>query len=140
MDRKDWTLLAISFNDGEPMQPVQLQKTLFLLGKRCRADVGPKFYKFRPYNYGPFSSEVYQDAEELAAEGFVRIERGQWSEYSATEAGLRRARQIRKKAPKTAVSFLEQAVDWARQLSFQELVSAIYEEFPEQRKHSVFQE
>ena len=32
MDRKDWTLLAIAAAKGEPLDPAQLQKSLFVLG------------------------------------------------------------------------------------------------------------
>lgn len=138
MERRDWTLLAISFKGGEPMAPVELQKTLFLLGQRRKAGVGKGFYEFVPYHYGPFCRDIYQDADLLEEEGLVHIERGRWSEYIITSEGSRRAEAISKTAPRDAVDFLRRAVEWASGLSFDELVRAIYKQFPAQRRNSVF--
>ena len=33
LQKKDWTLLAIALADGQPLSPVQLQKSVFLFGK-----------------------------------------------------------------------------------------------------------
>ena len=141
MPRKDWTLLAISFNEGEAMSPVQLQKTLFLLGEKWPADVGRGYYKFVPYYYGPFCRDIYDDADRLALDGLVRVDRtGRWNAYSVTAAGAATATQLARRTPRRAAKYLRAAVDWARPLSFQELVTAIYKEFPSQRERSVFQD
>ena len=140
--RKHWALLAIYFNGGEPMSPVQLQKTLFLLGKECSRDVGGDFYDFKPYNYGPFDADVYRDASDLASEGLVRLLSQPWRswvEYTTTPEGESRAEELKGQASERAVSFLRAAVEWARPLSFQQLVTAIYRRYPEQRANSVFQ-
>jgi uncharacterized protein YwgA len=142
MERKDWTLLAISFAEGEPMSPVQLQKTLFLLGRNFPSEVGQDFYEFTPHYYGPFSATIYDDAAQLAADGLVRVERQpwrSWAEYTATPRGMARAGDLNKHAPPQAVLYLKATVDWARSLSFQQLVSAIYKRYPDQRANSVFQ-
>lgn len=142
MMRKDWALLAISFAEGDLLTPVQLQKSLFLLGRNKPDEVGPGFYDFQAYDYGPFDAAVYRDAEELAREGLVRIDREplvrSWAEYAATPSGLTRSTDIRAQAPAAAVSYLGEAVAWTRQLTFDQLVSAIYEAFPDQRANSVF--
>lgn len=44
--RRDWTLLAVAGSGGAPLNPVQLQKILLLLGERqkfgdFRADLAP---------------------------------------------------------------------------------------------------
>lgn len=142
MERKDWTLLAISFAEGEPMSPVQLQKSLFLLGRNFPSEVGHDFYEFTPHYYGPFSATIYDDAAQLGAEGLVRVERQpgrSWAEYTATPRGMARAGQLNKQAPQQAGCYLKATVEWARSLSFQQLVSAIYKRYPEQRANSVFQ-
>ena len=141
LTKKDWTLLAVAAAMGDPLTPVQLQKSLFLLGEKRQAVVGQDFYQFEPYSYGPFCRAIYDDAEILEAEGFVRIDRADpgrnWAQYSATVKGLARARELRDEAPTAAVEYLDVAVQWVRSLSFSELVRAIYQEFPEQKKHSV---
>jgi len=142
MNRKDWTLLAISFARGEPLSPVQLQKTLFLLGETLASAVGPDFHHFEPYNYGPFSRTVYDDVTQLASDGLVRMDcqpGRSWVEYAATPEGLEQAAELKKAASGTALAYLEAVVGWARSLSFQQLVRAIYKLYPEQRANSVFQ-
>lgn len=143
MERRDWVLLVIAATGGEALSPVQLQKSLFLIGKNCNRAVGRHFYKFVPYNYGPFNATIYSDAEELDAEGLVTINRlpGQrWIEYAATTEGLARARSLEKDLPQDAVNYLHRVVPWARSLSFSQLIRAIYSRYPEYRAKSVFQD
>ena len=50
LDRKDWALLAIAnAGHGVSLSPVQLQKSLFLLGRELGSKVGANFYDFQPY-------------------------------------------------------------------------------------------
>lgn len=137
MTKRDWTLLAIAAADGEPLSPVQLQKILFLLGEFKLK--GKRFYRFVPYNYGPFDPEIYRDAETLEAEGLISITSGgRWKGYAATPRGLAVADRIN--ANPDAKDYLRRVVTWARSLSFQELLRAIYARFPEYRANSVFQD
>src|SRR5256885_12661208 len=75
MRRSRWVLLALLAAEGHSLNPVQLQKSLFLLGKRRPREVGKGFYHFRAYDYGPFDLAVYTDADELAEQGLVTIDR-----------------------------------------------------------------
>lgn len=143
MSRKDWSLLAISSAGEEGISPVRLQKSLFLLGKMLPEALGERYYRFVPYDYGPFDSTVYADVEVLRGKGYVmsRPAPGQrWSEYVITDKGLKYLEARKSKAPRRAVDYLKTVVKWALSLSFQQLVSSIYAEFPEFRKNSVFQE
>ena len=90
MSRADWTLLAISFAKGRGLSPVQLQKALFLLGRELPGEVGPNFYNFIAYNYGPFDRAVYTDASHLCAQGKVAItpSGNGYDQYSPTPLGL----------------------------------------------------
>ena len=137
IEKRDWTLLAIAAAQGEPLDPVQLQKSLFLLGEKRRGKVGAGFYKFRPYHYGPFCADIYSDADSLADAGLVEVSSGAVRGYSATAEGLEGAEGVADTAPE-AGEYLTNVVRWARSLSFQELVRAVYAEFPEQRANSVF--
>ena len=140
LKRRDWALLAIAAARGERLEPVHLQKALFLLGKELPDAVGPDFYVFAPYHYGPFDKLVYEDAEALAAEGLVDIERPwRWSEFAATPAGLEAAARLRAEQP-AASAYLARVVEWARRLTFQQLVRAIYANYPDFKVNSVFQE
>lgn len=141
MERKHWTLLAVAAAGGERVSPAQLQKVLFLLGRELPASVGPGYYEFRPYNYGPFDSSVYADAQALAEEGLINVNRPyRWDEYAATPKGMNVAKQVRGDASPSAVAYLEKVVHWARSLTFQDLVRAIYARYPETRAKSIFED
>lgn len=142
---EDWTLLVIAAGGARPLEPVQLQKSLFLLAKRLppeRLRVR-EFYSFAPYDYGPFCRDVYDDAERLERDGLIQIERPpytRFNRYTPTPAGLQRAEELRKMLDEPTRVYLQSVVDWTVSLSFNQLVSAIYDAYPEMREKSVFQE
>ncbi|MHB0874578.1 MAG: hypothetical protein ACYC5O_00895 [Anaerolineae bacterium] len=141
MRRRDWALLAIAAGGAEGLTPVQLQKSLFLLGQNCRGDVGADYYVFIPYDYGPFDSEVYADADMLGSEGLVAIEPvagKRWNRYAITDSGTAAAQRAARSAPDHAVRHLQELVRWAQQLSFAALVNTIYKHFPQYKINSVF--
>jgi len=145
MNPKDWTLLIIAAARNKALQPVQLQKALFLLGKalsssQLRAD---RFYPFQAYDYGPFCSEIYFDAERLRDEGLVQIDRpipSSYRVYSATEQGSAAAARLRAALDPKVASYLDETVAWVTSLSFRQLITWVYRQFPEMRVNSVFQE
>jgi len=124
---------------GEPISPVQLQKVAFLVGDQCKDEELPEdYYEFKPYDYGPFNSQIYSDAEELAAQGLVLID----LDSSGTRRQYRATFKSRDE-DMTAISqgvrnYIEQAVDWATSLTFRQLVSSIYEHYPQYKVNSVF--
>jgi len=142
LQKKEWTLTAIALADGQPLSPVQLQKSVFLFGKLLPQEVLPEdFYEFVPYNYGPFCREVYADAEELAEEGLVQISSVAshgYSQYSATPDGIARADRLNDLLPPRIAKHARAIVQWVRAQSFRGLVSAIYEKYPEYQANSVF--
>lgn len=141
LTRKDWTLLAVEAAGVQGLSPVQLQKTLFLLGKEMPEAVGNAFYQFQPYHYGPFDHGVYADAEQLAKAGEVEIthRKGEnWNRYVITRDGTVRASFVKREAP-AAFEYVCRLVEWVHGQTFQSLVTAIYAKYPEMRKNSVFQ-
>lgn len=142
MDRGHWLLVTIGAAKGKGLTPVQLQKTLFLLGRNFAHKVGRSFYDFVPYNYGPFSVDIYRDAELLQARGLVEIRREdrRWPQYYLTPQGEKKAAQIRKKIPAAVGKYIEDVVEWAQSLNFPALLRAIYEAYPEFSTNSLFQQ
>lgn len=141
MERADWTLIAICAARGKALSPVQLQKVLFLLGERQRSFVGKQYYHFIPHNYGPFDRLIYVDAKRLQDRGLIAIEEvpGQrWGEYAGTSTGMAIAEQLRADVPASVIECLDGLVGWARRCTFDELVNAVYEEFPGMRQNSIF--
>ncbi len=144
MERIDWTLLVIDAAGSHGIDPVQLQKCLFLLGRNCPQIPAENYYHFQPYNYGPFDITIYQDAEMLQRQGFVSIQKTawrKWAEYFVTPQGKERAQALKTNEVGPEVSgYLQRLVDWARGLSFEELIKTIYAHYPEFRANSVFRD
>ena len=141
MTRQDWLLLALSAAGEGGLDPVQLQKTLFLFGERGRRYAGGGFYHFVPHNYGPFASAVYADADSFEREGLVikirRRERS-WSTFALTETGRRRAAAVQRQVSDEAMAFLNSTVAWVKARSFSDLVEEIYRLYPKYRANSIF--
>jgi hypothetical protein len=140
MNREDWVLLALHFGGARGLSPVQLQKSLFLLRMEV-PEVGSDYYEFIPHNYGPFSKQIYQDAEQMATRGLVAIERGPESHaiFLITAAGQLRIAVIDREAPIRARNYLRSAVEWTQRQTFSGLVRAIYTKYPDYKINSVFQ-
>jgi hypothetical protein len=106
------------------LAPIQLQRSLYLLGQQYSKLIGPGFYSFRTISSGQFSEGVYADADELAKKGLVSMdvsETGQ-REYRVTAAGLDRARSVEKSVSPEIVSFLRRTGAWVRTRSVDQLV------------------
>lgn len=141
----DWVLLAIDASPRKSLSPVQLQKALFLFSRNLddsqRQTDG--FYDFEPYDYGPFDRAVYDDAENLEVNGDIVIDSPSSTgrrRYTATPGGSQRAARIRESLGAEVQEYLDRAVGWVTSLSFNGLVKAIYNEYPEMRANSVFQD
>jgi hypothetical protein len=142
IETKQWLLLALRASRGG-LTAVQLQKALFLLGERRSDAVGKGFYRFEPYNYGPFCRQVYSDADMLAGFGYIEIDESRGRalrRYRLTPAGVHAADQLAAQAPQGGLKYLADVVDWVQSLSFNQLVRAVYQAYPEMRANSVFQE
>ncbi len=137
--RKDILLSIIVSAHGNPISPIQLQKIAFLVGQQFNSELPPKdYYEFVPYDYGPFCKEIYTDAINLEKEGYVQIEpsphhtrRLYRATYSSRDVSFSHI-------PPELQQYIEQAVEWAMDLSFRELVSSIYKHYPEYGINSIF--
>jgi uncharacterized protein len=140
VNREDWVLLAVYFGHERGLSPVQLQKSLFLLGQEMQNEVG-NFYKFIPHNYGPFAREVYTDADVLAERALIAIEQdaSSYARYLITAVGRDRVREnLVRDVSNRAQEYLGSVVEWAQKQTFSGLVKAIYAKYPEYRINSVF--
>ena len=140
MNRADLLLKIIAAANGEAVTPAQLQKVAFRLGMECTVYLPDDYYAFRKYDYGPFSAEIYRDAEQLERQGKITISinpRGGWKEYSATRYELDADLE---EIPEQVLLYIDETVRWARTLSFQGLVREVYRMYPEYRENSVFQD
>jgi hypothetical protein len=139
--RKDWLLMALAHRKGQPMTPVQVQKAMFLMAAEAGHLVGRGFYRFVPYNYGPFDPNVYHDLDAMVQEGLVISDSSpdrNWKTYAVTPAGMRAAARSREAVNHQGLAFLEKVVDWISSLTFPQLVRSIYAKYPEFKANSVF--
>lgn len=141
MNNKDWLLLAISFSNGDYISPAQLQKSLFLLREEKPRAVGTAFYKFIPYNYGPFCKDIYSDVDKLIENDLVKFGRPvdeKWQGYSITDNGKKHLSLIEDQFGQENVGYLSNRVAWVRSLTFRQLLSEIYKKYPKYKTNSVF--
>lgn len=141
MERKHWTLLVISAAGSSGLSPVQLQKCLFLISKNLSNVVGENFYSFIPYNYGPFDSAIYADAQTLINESLVtlaRVSGKTWAYYVITPKGNEVATAVSSELTPQVKDYIVKIVHWVQRLSFVQLLTAIYQAYPEYRANSVF--
>jgi hypothetical protein len=139
--RADWPLLALYAAEDGVLTPVQMQKVLFLLDQEVRDQIGTDFYNFKPYNYGPFASEIYNDLVEYALDGWIVFDNApgrNWNKYVITAQGEDRASEIIGKIDAGVSAYLTEIVAWAKSLRFSELVGAIYKAYPDYAKNSIF--
>lgn len=135
--------MALEEANSPGLTPVQLQKILFVLGERRKKKLGPEYYSFQPYHYGPFDPRIYADAELLEAEGLISIDSPMGRSlrrYSITPAGTAYVATFRDRTDGPTRDLLKRIVGWAQRLSFTDLVRSVYSEFPGMRVNSVFRE
>lgn len=143
MTAKDWLLVFIADDEaGEGIDPVRLQKGMFLLAQEAGLPVRQR-YRFIPYNYGPMSRGVYRDVGLLADERLL-VERPvagyAWGRLVATDKGRAQAEALVAEAAVTperlrALRDIRRTVSGA---SFAELLREIYRRYPEYAVRSVF--
>lgn len=140
MNKKDLLLVALSAGDKYLHTPVQIQKLLFLIEKNVSTKMGGPFFQFVPYDYGPFDVSVYETLNELEHDGDVvsSLSPRGWKYHSLTEQGIKRGAVIRQALPADVGDYIDSASKFVRNLSFAELVSAIYKAYPEMKEKSVF--
>jgi hypothetical protein len=119
--------------------PVQVQKLFFLLDKEAATQLGGPFFNFVPYDYGPFDQAVYAGLDGLANNGLTLVQpTGRYRVYGLTQAGRKEGQRLLSTMQPSARAYVSNVACWVRQLSFQQLVAAIYSKYPEMRANSVF--
>jgi uncharacterized protein YwgA len=119
--------------------PVQVQKIFFLLDRRAGSALGGPHFNFAPYDYGPFDQRVYHELSELERSGFVKVDSGgRYKTYALSEDGYAFGSTELAAIDAPIQEFVRQTVEWVRRLRFDQLVAAIYREYPEMKANSIF--
>jgi uncharacterized protein len=137
---RDWLLLFLAGNGHEePLDPIRIQKGMFLLSMR-----GPQrdLYTFKPYDWGPFSSDIYHDLDVLEDAGLVLSEAAPgrtWRLYRTSIEGTRLAREFADGMGEANVRWLLDTRRFVTERSFLRLLQDIYAAYPEYAANSKLQ-
>ena len=143
MKKKDWILLALNCSEDKTLSPLQLQKSLFLLGQMYSDAFSNNFYNFVPYHYGPFCLQIYEDVDFLKSKDLISIKVDtvrRWKTYSITNRGLNYIDNLKKQMKPKVYNYISEIVKWVKSQSFSQLLSSIYKQFPEFKVNSVFKD
>ena len=146
MKRIDLLLVTAAQAQDMGLRPIQLQKTVFLVGQELTErwyEPTDEFYRFEPKAYGPFSQEIHDDAASLEDQGMVRTvprKVGNYNELLITLAGDRRARELASALPETLIKWIREMVDWAQVTTIPNLVGAVCRRYPQYGVNSIFRE
>ncbi len=141
MNRNEFVHAVFASLNNAIYSPVQIQKLLFLIGKKIPELSENNYFNFTPYNYGPFDPEIYDVISELISSEDLKLindPNSRIMRYSTTDKGQIRGKQILQSLGKNTISKIKILSEFVRKLSFFELVSAIYKEYPEMKKYSIF--
>ena len=141
--QKNEYVLAVLSAGGEKanFSPVQIQKLFFLLDREIPRLTGGPYFDFQPYDFGPFDKNVYDCLDQLELAGLAsKIHNAPWRRYSLTPAGHEQGSVLLDTLPGEAVAFISQVGEWVRSLSFSQLVSAIYRQYPDMKANSIFRQ
>ena len=141
MERSECVLAAMSPAGVDPHTPVQIQKLLFLLDRNVAADIDGPHFDFAPYDYGPFDKNVYRELEALRDADLVEIAPAiglGTKTYRLTPSGQARGTRTLSELPLSVQTYIKEVSEFVRSLSFRQLVSAIYDMYPEMSANSVF--
>ncbi len=142
MNRRQYVLAGMAAGkEAAIFQPVQIQKLFFLLDREIPKHTGGPHFNFSAYDYGPFDSAVYDEVEALAREGLAMVDKsGFYRVYSLTHEGLAQGKAALGELTPQGREYAVKAADWVRAVTFNQLVSAIYDRFPDMKANSVFRQ
>jgi uncharacterized protein YwgA len=125
------------------LDPIRIMKALFILCKKIPENYisNEDRYQFKPYLYGPYSSEVYDDLAILEKSGFVTrttLQWRNWSYYSLTKKGREKAEQILKTYQNELSEYIKSICNFVQRNDFASILEKVYKAFPEYAAESVF--
>lgn len=149
--RQTLPLILTYANNGEPVEGrTRFQKMLFLL--RERANFFEEGYDFIPHNYGPYSTELQNDIDDLIREGFIMsnfktVEEGKIKyEYVITGGGASILEKIlsnksldRKFKFSKVLELAEEIKHEVNNKDLSSLLADIYKEYPDFARYTKYE-
>ena len=147
MKERDLVLAVMSMFPYQKPSPVQTQKLFFLIDEKLPAysdcPEGVPYFEFRPEGFGPFDRKVFDVLTELCSEGSVNLLGDNWNPirgYEVTVVGLENGKRFVDEIPEKPRSYIDTLGKWVFSVTFAQLISTIYQAFPEMKVNSVFPE
>lgn len=118
----------------------RMQKLVFLIERKLNSNE----YHFIPYDYGPFSKELYKDIDDLISEKYIEetheIFEGNISfKYRLTPDGKKLIRKLlQSPAIKKKLYIIEKVKSNYCYLNLHELIEKVYTEYPEYAQNSIY--
>lgn len=140
LERREWVLFFLGQPSGPfPADQIRVMKGLFLLSQRLPDEAGRTF-SFQPYSYGPFDKGVYDELDELEAEGLVRAVRSTGStrrSYDLTQAGVEIFNALLNSVTRQEARVAAETKEQVTSQTFTALLKSVYSEFPEFSVNSI---
>ena len=142
MNRHDYVLAVLSAGgERASYSPVKVQKLFFLIDREIPQWVGGPHFQFEPYDYGPFDKAVYGELDLLRLGGLIEDhDGGRYRCYELTPEGYDRGQSMLASFTPEVRDYISAVAAWVRSLSFAQLVSAIYQRYPDMKANSIFQQ
>ncbi|QNK03486.1 hypothetical protein [Dyella telluris] len=139
MNQQQLLLAALASGSHDDFSPVQLQKLMFLIDRNIGPAIGGPFFKFAPYDYGPFDVGVYHAFGALEMMGLAEsFGSGKERRYRVNESGRAMAVDVLNRIHPEYSKYIAEVAHFVQRLSFTALVSSIYKSYPEMKVNSVF--
>lgn len=138
-NRKILPLALIKANNEQPVEGrTRLQKMIFLAQKRLEdSKILDEEYEYFPYNYGPFSKELYGDIDKLVEDGIIE-EREETEEenkkkyyYELTSKGQKLLKdELQGEGFDTLEDVIEEIKSQYNEMNLPDLLDEIYSKYP----------
>jgi len=138
LERCDLALAVISDLAGAvgeeyPLDRIRMQKAVFLLVQRGSPD-WRALYRYVPYDWGPYSSQLASDIRNMEHDGLLEVERGaagRYGAYRTTPRGALVAAQIWERLSQPEREFIRLVRAYVTHRSFTDLLREVYAAYPE---------
>ena len=143
MNHRQQVLLAwLSRSPVTYIDPIRVMKGMFLIAMETPVDWLPEEdrYEFQPYNWGPFSKDVYSDLEVLQGLGYVSIlarPGRSWNSYSLTEGGRVEANEVSEGLDPRLGKYVDAVSQFVMRTGFSDLLNAVYKRYPDYATRSL---
>ena len=127
-----------SENESQRLDRIRMQKGVFLLVKRGSSDWHP-LYKFRPYHWGPYCSDLVADLRSLVGDGRLTDDStfaSSYGTYRTTSLGEETIQGCNFSNPE--LEYVRKVRSYIMSQSFNSLLNSIYKAYPTYATNSVF--